>query len=341
MSSTEIVKKKNTITEFFMKESRQKQLAMALPRVGITKERMIRLMFSAFNTVPRLLECKPQTLFNTMIQCASLGLEPNTALGHAYLIPFKNNRTNGTDVQLIIGYKGYLSLARRSGELSSISSHVVREGDEFEYQFGTEEHLKHIPDWSNIDKRPITFAYSVAKFKDGSTSFEIMSREEIELIRKRSKSPNNGPWITDYEMMCRKTVIRRHMHYLPLSIELSQAAQIDGQNESGIQDMSGILDIEATEINGNDQETSKPKKGSLEGIAEKEEKKEPPKESKSDNPSPREQLEIALGEFYGGDVDQIEKFLEEAIQKKIPHSLTEDDVLKAMAKLKEKQAQVA
>lgn len=302
MSKNELAQKKNTIAELF--ESRKNQIAAALPSVGITTDRMVRLVFSAINQNPKLLQCNPQSLFNSMIQCASLGLEPNTRLGQAYLIPF------GNDVQLIIGYTGYISLARRAGELASLNAHVVREGDTFEYCFGTEEKIKHIPNYDNFEdrKKKITFAYSVARFKDGTVSFEIMSRAEIEDIRKRSKTPNNGPWITDFEMMARKTVIRRHMHYIPLSTtKLVDAAAIDGQNEAGIQDMSGIIDIEATEA----EDGSGHKEGSLEAMAEAEDNPapEPPKKDESKQPEMVADIQAKVGEMFQYDEVKMNGYL--------------------------------
>jgi recombination protein RecT len=264
-----IEKRQKSIAEFLTNPVRQKQLEMALPKVGITKERMLRLMFSSLVKTPKLMQCTPDSLYNSMIQVASLGLEPNTALGHAYLIPF------GSSVQLIIGYKGYLTLARRSGELSSISSHVVREGDDFEFEYGTDEHLKHKPARDNTSA--IIYAYCVAKFKNGSSTFEVMTKADVDAIRARSKSAHNGPWVTDYEQMARKTVVRRLMNYLPLSIEIARAAAMDGQNEVGVQDMSEILDVEATEV---PQEQPAPKPDSLEAMAEE---SQPPEKAQGQN----------------------------------------------------------
>ena len=240
----ELITKKKKIKELLLNPASLKQLQMVLPDVGITKERMVRLMFSALNQNPKLLEATPNTLFNSMILAASLGLEPNTPLGHSYLIPFRDRKADIMTVQFIIGYKGFLSLARRSGEIAFISSHVVREGDTFDYQYGTEEFLKHIPCDSEGE---ITHAYCVARLKDGSSAFEIMTRKQIDGIRARSMARNSGPWVTDYEQMCRKTTIRRLMNYLPLSIEVARAVAIDGKQEIGEsanQELADIIDVD-------------------------------------------------------------------------------------------------
>lgn len=299
MSGIELAKKKTSISIFF--EERKGQISAALPNVGITTDRMVRLVFSAMNQNPNLLQCSQQSLFNAMIQCSSLGLEPNTRLGQAYLVPF------GKEVQLIIGYPGYISLARRAGDLSSLNAHVVREGDVFEYYLGTEEKIKHVPNYDNFEtrKNKIQFAYAVARFKDGSISFEVMSIHEVEDIRKRSKTPTKGPWVTDYEMMCRKTVIRRLMHYIPLSTtRLAEAAAIDGQNEDGIQDMAGIIDIDVNETE------NRQKDGSLEQMAAMD-GGDPFKTGTDDKmvSNLRNMIFAKLGKMYGGDEAEINKCL--------------------------------
>jgi recombination protein RecT len=259
--------RKKTLHDFFNRKERKAEIARVLPNVGITAERITSVMFNAFSTTPKLLECDPVSLFKSLIQCASLGLEPNTALGQAYLIPFKNTKENRTDVQLIIGYKGFLGLARRSGELQSISSQCVYEGDDFDFELGTSEHLKHVPK-GETDTKKITHAYAVAHFKGGGYAFEVMTKSQVDKIRSGSKAGNYGPWKDHYPQMARKTAIRRLMNYLPLSIDdMARAVAIDGQNEAGKQDMSeftGMIDAEFTEEPGN--ETGE-KKSTLDGMA--------------------------------------------------------------------------
>lgn len=274
MTTQEIALRKQNVADFFNNDRRKQQLAAVLPKIGITPERMLQVAFNAFNTTPKLLECTPQSLFKSLVQCASLGLEPNTPLGQAYLLPFKNNKTNSTDVQLIIGYKGFLSLSRRSGELRSMSSHVVYKGDQFEYKLGTDEKIDHVP-CGETDDNKITHAYAVANFKDGGYAFEVMTISQIKSIQKRSKSSGVGPWVTDFAQMCRKTVIRRLMNYLPLSIEIQRAVAVDSQNEAGVKDLSeftGVIDAEYTQVdddgNGEDTEAAEPRKSKLEQMAE-------------------------------------------------------------------------
>jgi recombination protein RecT len=221
------------------------EIQRALPK-HMNADRMARIALTEIRKVPALLKCKPESLFGAIIQTAQLGLEPGNALGHAYLLPY------GQDVQLIIGYKGMIDLARRSGQIVSIEAHAVYEGDTFECAFGLNSDLKHVPDWeypNRTDANKLRFVYAVAKLKDGGTQFEVMSRAEVEAIRARSKAGRNGPWVTDFAQMALKTVIRRLFKFLPVSIELQQAISLDERAESNLpQDNDLVIEGVATDV---------------------------------------------------------------------------------------------
>src|SRR5699024_349340 len=120
------------IFSFINQPSMKEQLAAALPR-HMTAERMIRIATTEIRKVPALGNCDTMSFVSAIVQCSQLGLEPGSALGHAYLLPFgnKNEKSGKKNVQLIIGYRGMIDLARRSGQIASLSARVVREGDEF------------------------------------------------------------------------------------------------------------------------------------------------------------------------------------------------------------------
>lgn len=164
------------------KPSMKAILAAALPR-HMTPERMIRIATTEIRKVPELGECDSMSFVSAIVQCSQLGLEPGSALGHAYLLPFGNGEAESgkKNVQLIIGYRGMIDLARRSGQITSLSARVVREGDEFSFEFGLDEKLIHRP--GENEDAPITHAYAVAKLKDGGVQFEVMTRKQIDRIR--------------------------------------------------------------------------------------------------------------------------------------------------------------
>lgn len=230
----------------------QSQIKAALPR-HMTAERMARIATTEMRKVPKLGACDPMSFLGAVIQCAQLGLEPGNALGHAYILPFDKRekvgnqwRTVRTEAQVIIGYRGMIDLARRSGQIVSIDARAVYEGDKFECLLGLDPKINHEPDWQNVnraDPAKLRFVYAVAKLKDGGVQFDVMSRAEVEGIRARSKSADNGPWVTDFPAMALKTVVRRLFKFLPVSIEIQRAVGLDELAEAGLsQQNAGILD---------------------------------------------------------------------------------------------------
>lgn len=219
----------NTIATLLQDPRVVSQMALALPK-HMTAERLARIALTEVRKNPQLAKADQASFLGAIMQCAALGLEPGGALGHAYLIPY------GREVQFVIGYRGMIDLARRSGQILSIEAHVVHEADSFSCRLGLDPDLQHEPAWDAEDPGELRFVYAVAKLKDGGTQFEVMSRAQVEAIRKRSKASKNGPWVTDFESMSKKTVIRQLFKYLPVSIELAQAVGYDEQADLGTQD---------------------------------------------------------------------------------------------------------
>lgn len=218
-------------------EANKQSIAEILPQ-HMSPERLMKVAMHAIRTTPTLQECNTASLIGAVVQCSQLGLEPNTVLGHAYLVPFWNGRKHQKEVQLITGYKGLIDLARRSGQIETIYAHEVCQGDEFDLSLGTEPGITHRPALSR--RGEIIGFYAVARMKDGGHQFEFMPREEVDTIRDSSQGYKNAirkdkdhPWISQYAQMGRKTAIRRLANYLPLSIEFATAARLDGMAESG------------------------------------------------------------------------------------------------------------
>lgn len=206
-----------------------KALQDAVPltaRKYLPPERVVRIVTAALNKTPQLLQCEPNTILSSVVELVQLGLEPGGPLGQAYLVPY------GRTCTPIVGYQGYIALARRSGEIASIFAQVAYELDEFEVQFGDEPHVLHKPNLRGERGEPIA-VYCVATFKSGEKHIEVMTVVEIEAVRKRSRAGNSGPWQTDWSQMARKTVIRRARHYWPISVEMAQAAELDDRVDTG------------------------------------------------------------------------------------------------------------
>lgn len=208
-------------------------MALALPK-SMTAERLTRIVMTECRKVPALMQCNQESFFGAVLQCAQLGLEPGSALGHCYLLPFGNgkSRDGRPNCQLIIGYRGMIDLARRSGQIVSINAYCVHEADEFEYELGLHPDIHHRPS-PLAERGPVTYVYAVAVLKGGGVQFEVMSRAEIEAVRLQSKAGKSGPWVTHWEEMARKTVVRKLFKYLPVSIEAIRAVEIDEKSDRG------------------------------------------------------------------------------------------------------------
>ena len=210
------------------------RIAAVMPR-EMNEQRLYQMFVSAINREPKLAECTVESVLSCFMRCTSLGLEPSNVngLGMAYILPYgnKNYRTGQKEATLIIGYKGMLTLARRSGDLQSIHAQAVYEGDEFEYW--EDEHGQHFKFRANRnaehDPAKLTDVYVNAQLTNGGFVFEHMTRAEVDAIMRRSPSASAKatPWKTDYEAMALKTVIRRSFRYLPVSTEAQHAVTAD------------------------------------------------------------------------------------------------------------------
>lgn len=214
-------------------EQMKSEIARCLPK-HLTTERMTRIALTELRKTPKLQECEPMSFIAAIMQASQLGLEPGV-LGSCYLIPFYNNKTGKMECNFIPGYRGFLDLARRSGQIISLTAHSVYENDFFMYEYGLEETLIHKPTMD--DKGEIIAVYSVAKLKDGGHQFEVMSKAEVDSVRKQSKSGNAGPWVTHYDEMAKKTVLRKLFKWLPCSVEMQKAVILDEHADVGIQDI--------------------------------------------------------------------------------------------------------
>lgn len=192
----------------------QAQIARVLPQ-HMTPDRFARVAITAITKTPKLMDCSRETLLRCLMDCSSLGLEPDGR--HAHLIPY------GKDCTLIIDYKGLIALARRSGSVVLFKAELVKENDVFSWD---DNIVRHSIDFMS-DRGKLKAVYSYVKFKDGSEDWEVMTVADVDAIRKRSRAGNGGPWVSDYEEMAKKTAIRRHSKRLTLSPEFQAAAELD------------------------------------------------------------------------------------------------------------------
>ena len=233
--------------------SMQGQIAKALPTV-LSPERYTRMVMTALSTNPTLQKCTPESFLGAVMQAAQLGLEPNTPLGQAYLIP-RNNKGK-MEVTFQIGYQGYLDLGYRSGDIAIIDAQAVHENDLFEYEYGLDPKLKFKPSLTN--RGPVIAYYAMFKTKAEGYNFLVMSKEDIDAHRAQyvDNTSKFSPWNTNYDSMAKKTVLKQVLKYAPKKSEFARALAADDTIKTNIglnmADMEDETDhtIDVTPIKG-------------------------------------------------------------------------------------------
>lgn len=223
-------------------EQNLSEIERALPPGIMDADRFARIIFTEFRKTPKLLLCTAPSFLGALFQTAQLGLEPGGPLGHAFLLPYENSKLSReagetiVECQLQIGYKGYVELGGRRGIL--MRAREVREGDEFDFDLGSNEYLIHR--WklnenaSRLDK-PVIGYWGKVVMPDGKVTFTVMDKSEINARRDRSSAYRASlrydwmktPWDTDYDAMARKTVIRAQVPQVALAPELQTALKAD------------------------------------------------------------------------------------------------------------------
>lgn len=249
------------IRTFLETSAVQEQLAKVLP-AEMRPERIARVALTAMTKNPKLLDCTRESLLRCLMECSGFGLEPDGR--HAHLIPYKSECT------LIIDWKGLVALARRSGDVALYKAELVREKDHFEWANGRVDHRI---DWRS-DRGAVQLCYSYVQFSSGAEDWEVMTLDEVNAIRRRSRSANAGPWVSDFEEMMKKTAIRRHSKRLTLSPEFTRAAERDDG------------EIEMRDVTPRHAATSKPK---------------PPPHLRAPDPEPDQQGDAGNGEERDGE----------------------------------------
>lgn len=240
---------RNDIRSLLQSEKVRDQIELALPK-HMSPDRMMRVALTAINKNPKLLECTQESILLSLMTCSQYGIEPDGR--NAHLIPYRNSKKVGDrwestmECQFQWDYKGLVAQIRKSPEVKDIYADYICKNDTYKVTRGLHRDLIHEFDIAG-ERGPVIAFYSVCLFKDGTASFEIMTTDEVESIRARSKSTDKqtgkstGPWLTDYSEMGKKTVIKRHSKLLPLPTEIALALQAD-------KDFDDIPTAQVTEI---------------------------------------------------------------------------------------------
>lgn len=242
----ENVKLTKSMTIPDMVKAMMPEIKKALPSV-ITPERFTRIALSALNNTPQLQNCTPMSFLAALLNAAQLGLEPNTPLGQAYLIPYRNKGV--LECQFQIGYKGLIDLAYRNGQMQTIQAQAVYENDYFEYEYGLEPKLLHRPAVS--DRGELVYFYGIFRTVNGGYGFSVMSKEDMDNYAKTySKAFDSGfsPWKTSYEEMAKKTVIKQALKYAPIKTDFQRALSSDESIKKQISEDMFMVQNEVLDI---------------------------------------------------------------------------------------------
>ena len=196
------------------------------PQIDVNK--FVRTLMTTVQMNPELLEADRKSLLSGCMKAAQDGLLLD---GREAALVTYNTRDNKTGActkmaQYMPMVAGILKKVRQSGELLTLSANVAYENDEFVYELGDEERIVHRPLMRGERGLPIA-AYAIAKTKDGGIYRDVMTFDEIQNTRSRSRARDKGPWVTDWSEMAKKTVIRRLAKRLPMSTDLETVVRRD------------------------------------------------------------------------------------------------------------------
>lgn len=220
--SQNIVERRSTIEELLRKN--KDKLQLALPK-HLTPDKLIGTVMTSIARNPKLLECTQASFFGAVFTAAQLGLNPNGILGEGYLLPYRNRKKNTLECQFIPGYRGYLKLAYQSGQVKTMQATVVYSKDFFEYELGLNQKLIHRP--APPPRGEALFVYTIVHLINGGVLFDVMYKDEVEIIRTCSKNIDGEAWTKWPDEMWKKTGIRRLQKITPLSEELEKTAGLD------------------------------------------------------------------------------------------------------------------
>jgi len=198
----------------------QDQILKALPasmQSTAQIERMKRIAMTEVSRNTELQKCDAMSIVGSIVHIAAFGLEPGAGFGHAYLVPYSKKCT------VIIGYRGYIELARRSREIKKIIARIVRSNDEFHISYGSDEKLTHVPNLAEHGE--MIGSYAIAWLTNGEIMFDYMTKDQIDKIKDKVR--NQHVWSDHYEEMARKTVVRRLYKYLPSNPDVARATELE------------------------------------------------------------------------------------------------------------------
>jgi len=211
-------------------------LLESAPKAGGDPMRLVRIAYNSIANDEKLLQCTHASILGGIMEALKLGLTLGGPMQEAWLIPFKDNKAGGIlKATFIVGYQGYRNIIDRAKSTVDLHPRAVYDHDEFDFAFGTRPFITHVPAWRRGETSGALIAvYAVAHLRGGGLQMEVMPRSEVDAHRARSRAKDSGPWVTDYDAMALKTVLRKIAKYLPKSSDiLARALDLDDKADRG------------------------------------------------------------------------------------------------------------
>ena len=281
--SVATTEKKGTLGEWL--KERKDSFNQALPANTVNVDRFMQSAMLAITNpkMPNLRLCSKESIFRSLKEAASYGLELNGTFGQAYLIPY-NEKVNGKyemTCHFQLGYRGIIQMARRSNTIKTIAAEPICENDYFKCKLASGRTIEHEIDITK-ERGDVIGYYCLVELCNGGSQFKVMSKKDIENHRDKfskaydAKDPNNI-WNKNFDAMALKTVVIQALKLCPISIEAMDAVITDERKD--IKDISD--DVEYTVSDAQAETTETP------AIEEpKEQPKEPKPETKKEPVQP-------------------------------------------------------
>lgn len=209
--------------------AREGDLESLLAGTDITPQRFIKSTVHALARQPKVMQCDQASILLAVLEAAEMGLEPTGAYGGAHLVPY------GNKCGLIVDYRGFIKMALRSGQVSSVMAALVYDADTFSYELGTKPHIQHVPALEREADSKVTHVYAVYWTPEGHSGFVVMTHAEVEAVRRMGATGQSEPWKTSWGEMAKKTAVRRLFKLYPVAItpQLATALEHEDRWDSG------------------------------------------------------------------------------------------------------------
>ena len=174
-----------------------------------------------------LIDSTTDSIINGLVKCATYGMLPGR---DAYLIPFTNRRTKRKEATFVPDYRGLIRSLERTGKVKRAFAHPVYSRDHFVCDYLADRY-EHQPKFDG-DPGSLKGFYGCVVLKDGTRHVHVMSVMDIDRVKSRAPAHEDGPWVTDYVEMGRKTALKNLCKYVQLTPQVTQLMEDEEAREA-------------------------------------------------------------------------------------------------------------